>query len=236
MITIAQFQHFGFSHITALIATVLGAICMVKFIRSDAPESLKTKVRYGFGSILILVVLMDPVLCFMRWGTGDEGWKMFWNSSLPLYLCDVTSIVTAIALFSKNHRYAEIAYLWGLAGTTQGLITPTLFHDWDTMEYYNFFLQHSGVPIAAITLVWGMRIVPRKGAFKRIVVWSWAYMLVTKSINHIIDENYGFLNRKPEFDTLFNYMGDYPYYLITLQVMAFAVYYVLLRLAPKRRG
>jgi hypothetical integral membrane protein (TIGR02206 family) len=233
MMITAQFQHFGFSHILALIATVVSAVLMVKFMRSDAPEKLKTRVRYVFGSVLIFVVVMDPVLTFMRFGMNDIGWEIFWNSALPLYLCDVASIVAAFALFTKNFKLAEIAYLWGLAGTSQGLITPTLSYDWNTLEYYNFFLQHSGVPIAALTLVWGMGITPRKGAFKRIIIWSWVYMVVVIGINCLIKQNYGFLSRKPDFDTMFDYMGDYPYYLITLQAIAFAIYFILLKVAPQ---
>lgn len=233
MMIIAQFQHYGVSHILALIATVIGAVMMVRFMRSEASEKLKTRVRFVFGGLLIFVVAMDPVLTFMRWGFGDQGWEIFWNSALPLYLCDVVSIVAAFALFTKNFKLAEIAYLWGLAGTSQGLLTPTLSYDWNTLEYYNFFLQHSGVPIAAVTLVWGMGIVPRKGAFKRIILWSWVYMAVIMSINFFINQNYGFLSGKPDFDTMFDYMGDYPYYLITLQAIAFTFYFILLKMAPK---
>lgn len=230
---IAQFQLYGISHITALALTVLGAIFMVKFMRSTAAEEMKTKVRYLFGGLLIFAVSMDPVLTFLRWGTGELGWEIFWNSALPLYLCDVVSIVAALALITKNFKLVEVAYLWGLAGTVQGLLTPTLAYDWETLDYYNFFLQHSGVPIAAVTLVWGMGIVPRKGAFKRIVLWSWVYMATVISINFLIKQNYGFLSGKPEFDTMFDYMGPYPYYLITLQVIAFTFYYILLKLAPR---
>lgn len=233
MIVIAQFQHYGVSHIIALIVTLIAAFLMVKFMRSDAREMLKTRVRYVFGGLLIFVVLMDPVLTFIRYGMNDLGWEMFWNSALPLYLCDVVSIVAAFALFTKNFKLVEITYLWGLAGTTQGLLTPTLVYDWSTLDYYNFFLQHSGVPIAAVTLVWGMGIVPRKGAFKRIVLWSWMYMVVIIGINFLINQNYGFLSSKPDTETMLDYMGDYPYYLITLQVIAFTLYYILLKLAPK---
>jgi hypothetical integral membrane protein (TIGR02206 family) len=175
------------------------------------------------------------VLTFLRWGSGDLGWEIFWNSALPLYLCDVVSIVAALALFTKNYKLAEVAYLWGLAGTTQGLLTPTLAYDWNTLDYYNFFLQHGGVPIAAVTLVWGMGIVPRKGAFKRIIIWSWIYMAVVIAINFLIKQNYGFLSGKPGSDTMFDYMGPYPYYLVTLQAIAFTVYYILLKIAPKHK-
>ena len=231
---IANFHHYGISHITALALTVIGGWLMVRLMRSEASETLKKRVRYTLGSLLIFAVLMDPPLTFMRFGTGETGWRVFWNSALPLYLCDVVSVVAALALFTKNYKLAEVAYLWGLAGTTQGLLTPTLSYDWNTLEYYNFFLQHSGVPIAAVTLVWGLGIVPRKGAFLRILIWSWVYMVSVMGINFFINQNYGFLSGKPDFDTMFDYMGPYPYYLLTLQAIAFTMYFILLKIAPKK--
>ena len=118
---IAQFQHFGLSHIVALVVTVVGALGLVRLMRSGVSEEVKTRVRYGLGVLLIFAVLMDPVLIFLRWGTGEHGWYFFWNSALPLYLCDVVSVVAAFALFTKNYKLTEVAYLWGLGGTTQGL-------------------------------------------------------------------------------------------------------------------
>jgi len=230
------FIHFGLSHIIALALIVIVSYLMVRFMQSDVAEKQKSTVRVGLGCALIFAVLMDPPLTFHRWGTGDLGWEIFWNSALPFYLCDVVSIVAAVALFTKNRQLTEVAYLWGLAGTTQGLITPTLSYDWNTLEYYNFFLQHGGVPVAAVTLVWGMRIYPAKGAFKRIVIWSWAYMASVISINFLLSQNYGFLNGKPGFDTMFDYMGPYPYYLLTLQAIAFSMYWILLKIAPKASG
>ena len=60
-------------------------------------------------------------------------------------------------------------------------------------------------------------------------------MALTMTINWSLGQNYGFLNGLPEVRTLFDYMGPYPYYLITLQLIAFSLYYILLKIAPKSR-
>ncbi len=162
-----------------------------------------------------------------------QGWGLVVENSLPLYLCDVVSIFLAFALITKNQRLAEIGYLWGLAGTVQGLVTPTLWFDWTHIEFHVFFLQHGGVPVAAVFIVWGLRIIPEKGAFKRSVIWSLGYMAVIMSLNWMIGQNYGFLNRLPEVETLFDHMGPWPYYLITLQVIAYTLYAILLAITPR---
>jgi len=202
-------------------------------MKNESSELKKKRVRYVLGGLLIFAVLMDPVIILNRWGFGETGWKLFLNSALPFYLCDVVSLVAAYALFTKSVRATEVAYCWGLAGTTQGVLTPTLSYDWNTIDFYGFFLQHGGIPVAACLLVWGMGILPQKGAFKRMIYWSWLYMAIVMLINIMIGQNYGFLNGKPEYSTLFDYMGPYPYYLLTIQVVAFTLYYILLRIASK---
>ena len=121
----------------------------------------------------------------------------------------------------------------GEDGTLQGLLTPTLQYSWDAPEYYAFFVQHGGVPVAAVTLAFGTALKPHPGAFGRVVFWSWMYLAVVYGLNRLLGANYGFLNAKPPVPSLLDYMGPYPWYLLTLQFVAFALY--LLLLMPFRR-
>lgn len=228
-----DFRLFGVGHCLALLVTIAAGAALVRFGRSSPDVRVLKRVRYTMAGLLVTAVALDPVLTLMRYGAGELGWCLVVDDSLPLYLCDVVSILLAIALVTGSQRLAEIGYLWGCAGTVQGLITPTLWFDATTVEFYVFFLQHGGVPVAAVFLVWGLGVVPQKGAWVRALYWSWGYMAVVMTINWIIEKNYGFLNGLPEVDTLFNYMGPYPNYLITLQGIAFALYYILLKIAPR---
>src|SRR6187402_1650088 len=49
-----------------------------------------------------------------------------WASALPMHLCDWALVCTAIALWTRRRAFFDLAYFWGLAGTTQGLLTPAL--------------------------------------------------------------------------------------------------------------
>ena len=228
-----DFQLFGLAHNLMILVTLSLALGLTRCARSKPDEKILKRVRCTMAGLLVIAVALDPLLTLRRYGMGEFGWGLVIDSSLPLYLCDVVSLFLAYALITKSQRITEIGYLWGCAGTIQGLITPTLFFDWKTIEFYIFFLQHGGVPIAAIFLVWGLRITPQKGAWIRALYWSWGYMAIVMTINWAIGKNYGFLNGLPEVHTLFNYMGPYPFYLITLQIVAFILYFVLLKIAPK---
>ncbi len=234
-LAVSQFVLFGTAHWAAIALTITTAIGLSHYLRRSASVKTEAFIRISLACILLTAVALDPVLTILRFGNNPFGWGLVERCSLPFYLCDVVSIILAIALLRKSQRLAEIGYLWGLAGTVQGLITPTLWFGWGTPEFFVFFLQHGGVPIAAIVLVWGLGITPEKGAFKRAVYWSWGYMALTMTINWSLSQNYGFLNGTPEVRTLFDYMGPYPYYLITLQLIAFSLYFLLLKIAPKGR-
>jgi len=232
----SEFKLFGGAHCLALLVTVCLAIGLTRFARSKPDEKILKRVRYTMAGLLVMAVALDPILTLRRYGMGEVGWGLVVDSSLPLYLCDVVSVFLAYALVTKSQRVTEIGYLWGCAGTVQGLITPTVCFDWKSIEFYIFFLQHGGVPVAAVFLVWGLKIVPKKGAWVRALYWSWGYMAIVMTINWMIGKNYGFLNGLPEVNTLFSYMGPYPLCLITLQVVAFILYFILLKIAPKEGG
>jgi hypothetical integral membrane protein (TIGR02206 family) len=227
-----EFKLFGVAHCLAMLVTVCLAIGLTRFARSKPDEKILKRLRYTMAGLLVMAVALDPILTLRRYGMGEFGWGLVVDSALPLYLCDVVSVFLAYALVTKSQRVTEIGYLWGCAGTVQGLITPTLWFDASTVEFYIFFLQHGGVPVAAVFLVWGLKIVPKKGAWVRALYWSWGYMAIVMAINWMIGKNYGFLNGLPEVHTLFAYMGPYPFTLITLQAIAFLLYFILLKIAP----
>jgi hypothetical integral membrane protein (TIGR02206 family) len=227
------FELFGLAHFGALAATFVVGVAFYGLLRSGAREGIKQRVCSAFGIVLLLSVAADPVLRWQRYHAVEQLWEV----SLPLYLCDVVSVVLAVALIQKKQRWAELGYFWGVAGTTQGLLTPTLQFSWNTPEFYAFFIQHGGVPVAALGLVCARGLAPQMGAWWRVVRWSWVYMIAIYSFNKITgflpglhlerETNYGFLNRKPEVASLFDVMGPWPWYLISLQVIAFTLYFLL---------
>lgn len=216
-------------------ASVIASVYMVRLNRSTSVSpARKHRANVVLGVILIIAVTLDPILIGLRYyDRQGMASKLIRETALPLYLCDVVSLLLAYALIARRQRFAEMGYLWGIAGTVQGLITPTLYFSWNTVEYYAFFAQHGGVPVAALALAFGTPLTPQQGAFKRAVGWSWVYMLVVYGLNALFNANYGFLNAKPAVGTLFDYMGPYPYCLITLQLVAFTFYFLLL--LPFRR-
>ena len=231
----SDFVIFGLPHCVAIAATAAAAVFMVRLNRSPlvSPQR-KHRANVVLAVILLTAVSLDPVLTWLRHRDNpDTVWQYVRESALPLYLCDVVSFVLAYALIRRRQRWAEMGYLWGMAGTLQGLLTPTLQYSWDSPEYYAFFAQHGGVPVAALALAFGTELKPNANAIGRAIFWSWMYLLVVYGLNWALSANYGFLNAKPPVPSLLDYMGPYPWYLLTLQFVGIALY--LLLLIPFRR-
>ena len=227
-----EFVPFGLSHWSALVATAVASVGMIRLNRSvKIAAKVKQRANTVLAVLLVVAVSLDPLLTWLRYRHNEDpllAGRLIRETALPLYLCDVVSVVLAVALITRRQRWAEIGYFWGLAGTVQGLLMPTLYFNWDTPEYYAFFVQHGGGPVAALALVFGAGIRPQPGAFRRAVGWGWVYMAGGYGLNLLLGSNYGFLNHKPAVGTLFDYMGPEPWYLLTLQGVAFTLYGLLL--------
>jgi hypothetical integral membrane protein (TIGR02206 family) len=229
------FQFFGLSHWTALGITVAAAAVMVRMHRSAGASA---RLRHGVNSVLagllLLAVAADPLLTWLRHRSEPEmALRLIRETALPLYLCDAAAVILAVALLTRRRCWVEVGYLWGLAGAVQGLLTPTLQYDWPSAEYFAFFIEHGGAPVAAVGLVFGMGLRPQPGAFRRGVLWGWVYMGVVGLLNFPLGTNYGFLRRKPEVASILDYMGPEPWYLIPLQGVA--ILFFALLLLPFRR-
>lgn len=234
---IREFQPFGPSHIFAMAATLCIGMVMVSLQRNrTAPESWKRGSTRTLAVLLVLAVLADPVLTWLRYSGADPvlAARLVHENSWPFYFCDIASFLCAIALVWKNQRVAELAYLWGVAGTAQGLITPTLYFEWWSAEYWAFFIQHGGVPVAGLTLACGMGLAPQPGAVRRAVSWGLVYLLGAGLANRLISlccpgacPNYGFVRAKPNIGSMFDYFGPWPWYLLTMVAISIIFFNLL---------
>ncbi|MEO0018162.1 MAG: hypothetical protein RLZZ522_1445, partial [Verrucomicrobiota bacterium] len=160
-----EFQPFSGSHWLALLTTLAAGAVLVRWFRNPAtPPTAKLRVRKILAGILVVAVVMDPALAWLRHRDQPAtAWHLIAHDALPLYLCDVVSLLLAWALVTGNRRVAEVGYFWSLAATTQGLLTPALVYDWHSPEFYAFFVEHGGAPVAGVVLAFGAGMPPQPG-------------------------------------------------------------------------
>jgi hypothetical integral membrane protein (TIGR02206 family) len=144
-----------------------------------------------------------------------------------LQLCDVVAFVSAAALWTRRQILVELTYFWGLAGTANGLISPDLAVHFPHYLFLQYFIAHGTIVAAALLLVVGLRIKPRRGAVTRVVALTLALVAVDAAANLVTGGNYMYLHHPPAMPSLLDLMGPWPWYILTSTILALAIFAAL---------
>lgn len=215
-------QLFSLTHgLTVATIALISAICIIAGRRGA------TWPRVLLAFICLSVFPMNQLVL------ASFDFKIPLNNLLPFHLCDIAALTAGFGILTRNPLLCELTYCWGLAGTIQGLITPNLGWDFPHPMFWSFFIQHGVVVVVALYLPLAMKWKPRAGAVPRILIWNQVYFFTAIAINSTLGTNFGFLAAKPEVASPLDYLGDWPIYLIALQVLS-AVFMTLLLLPFSR--
>ncbi len=121
----------------------------------------------------------------------------------------------------------ELAYYWGLAGSTMALLTPDLGVPALSYPGLYFFLAHGGVVIMNIVLVGGRLAKLSPGSNWRALLWLNVYAIAVGIFDTAFKTNYFYLCEKPAGASLLDYMGPWPVYILSCEVFGVAVFYLL---------
>lgn len=208
-------EHFTILFLTFAIPLILGW-----WTRRDEKERRARAVAIGFAVVLLAQLVLNLLLV----GTIT---RQRWAEFLPLHLCHFALFACVDACIARRQLSYELAYFWGLGGTLQGLMTPGLAMGFPSTEFVLFFLGHSGIVACVIYLTIAFRMRPRWMSIIRAFGGILGYALVAGAFNAAFDTNYGFLCAKPETSTLFDLLGDWPWYLASTAALCLAVFIIL---------
>jgi hypothetical integral membrane protein (TIGR02206 family) len=149
------------------------------------------------------------------------------DHNLPLHLSDVVTVVSVIALWTRHVRLVELTYFWALTASLQAQLTPNLTERTAPIFVFTFFVTHGGAIVAAILLVFGLRIVPPAGAVGRAFGATLVVAAAAAIGNLITGGNYMFVREKPSTASLLDVMGPWPVYIVVAAVLALALFALL---------
>ncbi len=178
----------------------------------------------GAAVVLGLIIIVNES-AFYVWVAARGAFDVSW--ALPVQLCDVAALVTTLALWFRKQILVELAYFWGIAGTANGLITPDISDHWPTFPFVQYFVQHGGIPCAALFLVIGLRLAPRPWAVARVYALTLGLRVVDAFVNLLTDGDYMYLRHTPGVHSILDLMGPWPWYVIGGAVVALILFLVL---------
>ena len=217
-----KFALFGGLHLFILFITLALPYVLSRFTyRQDRP-----KLAQWLAGALAAVLIANRCMA-ITWGY-HEGRITGWADALPMHLCDWASCAVIIALIWRGQLAYELAYLWGLSGTFQAVLTPDLTEAFPNPFFIGFFVDHCGIIVSVLFLTWGLAMRPKPGAVGRAWAWSQVYLICAALVDWTLGVNYGYLRAKPTHGSLLDYFGPWPWYILTLELMAlifFTVFY-----------
>jgi hypothetical integral membrane protein (TIGR02206 family) len=225
------FHAFNAQHIITLI--VIACLCVLVALSAKA---MKTPHRIWLGRFLGFVLLGYTVSFYAREGIIGA---LNWQYSLPLELCNLVLIACIVSLFRPSRFAFEIAYFWGLGGVLLAAVTPDITQGFPSWQFILFFWGHGATLFAVVYFIAGQGFRPRKGSVLRVLAALNIYGLVVGSLNAATGWNYGYLCQKPVAFSLFDYFGPWPWYLLSIEIIAVLVFLLLdlpWRLLASRRA
>ena len=128
---------------------------------------------------------------------------------------------------NDNRFIAEAAYFLGLGGIPQALATPDLANGFPSVEFILFFWGH-GASLATITFLIASRdFKPGRHSIPRMMMVVNFYALVIGMVDAVTGWNYGYLCRKPSAPSLLDYLGPWPWYLLSIELIALLTFLIL---------
>lgn len=155
-------------------------------------------------------------------GHFDLSW------SLPLHLCGLSLILSIVMLFARSYRLYEFLYFAGIGGALQALATPAaILSGFPHYTYYYFFIAHGGIIIACLYMTWVVGFRPTLGSLGRTMLYLNLLLLPVALVNKLTEGNYMFIARKPSDPSLIDMLGPWPWYLVSMELVALAVFALL---------
>ena len=180
-----------------------------------------------YASMVLAAVLVSAELGWWIYlaSVGASGAQL--ASALPLQQCDAAIFISALALVLRTPTLIEVTYFWGLAGTIQALLTPDLPQHFPSFPYFQYYVAHGGIVAAALFLVVGLGLWPRRDALVRVIVITVAYVAFVGLVDATTNSDYMFLRAKPESASVLDFFGPWPWYLVGASLVGLVLLFVL---------
>lgn len=174
-----------------------------------------------FASILYTIQLFKT---FIRLYLGNFDI----TEDLPLQLCNILPLLMIIGLVYRSRLILSVIFFWMLAGTAQANITPTLFNTFPHYEAIRYWAIHVGLPVLAVYSFYVLDYRYTMYDAVRSAFGLNVLAAIIYPINLALGANYLYLNAKPPAGTIYDLLGPWPWYIISLEVLMLILFSVVL--------
>jgi len=222
------FRPFGVLHATT-VGVVFLVVALAAWWGARQPLDRARLAGRGLGLLLLAYYLVESVVR-VQWLGLDPTY--IW----PLEICNALFFIGAAALWWSHRQGFAIVTLWTFTCTLQAFITPTPGAGYPSLEYVRYFTNHGLLVLAAVYVLVGLAARPtaREAVGAALALQCWEVFVGL--VDWVTGENFLYLRFPPPSPTLIDFLGPWPWYILSLEavgVASFALWYGVFKLAGR---
>jgi len=151
---------------------------------------------------------------------------------LPLHLCNISYFICILVLLNKKQWMYEWTLLLAMPSALNALITPELIWGSSNWHIFEYYFMHGSLIFVPLYLMFVMNYKLRIFSWWKTFLRAQIVFVIVFSLNLLLDTNYMFLLSKPLVDNPL-VIGDWPFYILFVQLIGFLHIVVIYKLSPK---
>ena len=210
-----KFVLFGTQHLIILISGIVISMILLMF------GVFIDKKHFARFTALIILIIKIVELCYRHIINGEQITHL-----LPLHLCNIALIFVIIMMMTGSKLLFQPCFYWSL-GAVFALVTPDVTASLPNFVTFSFFITHFYILFGVVYayLYFGYR-PTLLGYFSSFVALN-VICLIVYFINLELGTNYLFVNRVPDFTSPLSYFGQWPYYIIVVELIYITLTYLI---------
>ncbi|WP_296382298.1 TIGR02206 family membrane protein [Winogradskyella sp.] len=210
----------SFQHLFPIAFAIGFTILLVRYSNRNFNEFNKRKAIHYLGWFVSITVI---VFHLYRMFFDNYNFK----TDLPLYLCSLLALIIPVFTYCRKYWMFEILIFWIIGGTLQAVITPDITDGFPSFDYFRYWIAHLGILVIIFYFIFVFKMKPNwKSVFKSFLALQ-VYVVLMMVLNYFLDANYFYLNEKPKSASLLDYFGEWPYYILVVQLIIIPLFLII---------
>lgn len=215
-----SFRLFSVGHLMTI--GVIFFLCILLIVlRNELKKNGKRRLlRLSLASLLVVSEASQHL-----WLMGEKAWSI--KRDLPLQLSDLSVLLAIVMLFVRSNKLFLFLYFAGLGSSIQAILTPDLRFSFPHFQTIEFFVSHGGVVLACLFMAMAFPYRPTiKSMWMTILIVN-LYAAGVFFLNKVLGANYLYIMKKPRNASLLDYLGPWPWYLLSMELVMILSFYLL---------
>ena len=221
-----EFILFGTTHLLTLAIILTVSFGFSFFVRDKYSLDSFASFEKILGFALILNELLKP---FYLIALGDYKW----TNTVPLHACHISSYTAGLFLLTREQRFFDFAYFWGLGGGTMALLTPDVEFTFPDLDFMTLFFGHG---LLFFSLIYIVMVIKQKVTFGSLIN-ALKYSLILLPIMYVLnvliggepgyEANLWYLMKAPAGESLMSLFPAPPWHVFPVFPLVALIFYML---------